>query len=378
MSIFANCSMKRFYHILRALLIALFAIVLGTPMAIYVITSLPSVQQHLCKAGENELSKLLGTEVDIESIGITPFNRVSASNVTILDDFKKEALNIEHLDAGIDLYELFLNDKIVITHAAIIGLDAKIYQTDSASQLNIHNIIERLKPKDKNKPPTNFDLRINSVVIRDSQASFNVLSKPTNNNCFDKNHINISNLNADIYIPQLKNDDFIFNIKRFSLEEQAGIKITDLHGNFHIASTGINVIGLELSLNKSHLAFSDINISVGKLSDISKKLDEIPINVSLLNGSHINLNDLHPIVPQFKNIDEQLNIALSTKGKLNDLKITSLEISHNSKTLKLSTSGNIVNVRTPQKASVRVQLQLQTTALCTAVLIFTRNVKKKV
>ena len=154
--------------------------------------------------------------------------------------------------------------------------------------------------------------------------------------------------NFDIYIPQLKNDDFIFNIKRFSLEEQAGIKITDLHGNFHIASTGINVIGLELSLNKSHLAFSDINISVGKLSDISKKLDEIPINVSLLNGSHINLNDLHPIVPQFKNIDEQLNIALSTKGKLNDLKITSLEISHNSKTLKLSTSGNIVNVRTPQ------------------------------
>lgn len=340
--------MKVFNKIIQTIFIVLFVLILFIPMALYVAVSLPSVQHQLCKISESELSTLLGTDVDIESISITPFNRVSISNVTIIDDFNKEALNIEQLDAGIDLYELFHNKNIVITHAAIIGLDAKIYQTDSASQLNIQNIIERLKPKDKNKPPTKFDLRINSVVIRDSQASFNILSKPTNNNCFDKNHINISNLNADIHIPQLKNDDYIFNIKRFSVEEQSGIKISDLHGDFHIASTGINVKGLELSLDKSHLAFSDINIAYNNLNDISKKIGEIPFNIALLDGSYINLCDFVAFVPTFKNFDEQLNITLNANGNLNNLIINTLQLNHDSKTINLSTSGNIVNAITPQ------------------------------
>ena len=143
MSIFADYYiMKISYKIIRAILVVLLVFILATPMALYVTISLPSVQDKLCEIGEEELTKLLGTDVDIESISITPFNRVSISNVTIIDDFNKEALNIEQLDAGIDLYELFHNKNIVITHAAIIGLDAKIYQTDSASQLNIQNIID--------------------------------------------------------------------------------------------------------------------------------------------------------------------------------------------------------------------------------------------
>ena len=344
--------MKRLYKILRALLIALFVFVLGTPMAIYVIISLPSVQQHLCKVGENELSKLLGTKVDIKSIGITPFNRISVSDVTILDDFKKEALNIEQLDAGIDLYELVKNEKIVITHAAIIGLDAKLYKNDASAPLNIQNIIEQLKPKDKNKPPTKFDLRINSVVIRESQASFDIQSAPITSGRLDKNHIKISNLNADIHIPQLKNDDFIFNIKRLGAKEQSGLTLSDFHGNIHIASTGISANEIELSLNKSKFIFSDINISFNNWDDISKKTCEIPLNIALLDGSHINLNDLTPIVPLFKNIDERFNITLNLNGNLNDLAINSLQINHNLKNIKLSTSGKIVGLKTPQSMHI--------------------------
>lgn len=340
--------MKKFYKILRALLIALFVFVLGTPMAIYVIVSLPSVQQRLCKVGEIELSKLLATEVNIGSIGITPFNRVSISDVTILDDFKKEALNIEQLDAGIDLYELFENERIVITHAAIIGLNAKLYKNNATAPLNIQNIIEQLKPKDKNKPPTKFDLRINSVVIREAKASFDIISEPTKDNLFDKNHIKVSNLNADIHIPQLKNDDFIFDIKRFSVEEQSGLTLSDLHGNFHIASTCINISSLDLSLNKSHLIFSDINIPHNNWVEFSEKIAEIPLNIALLEGSQINLNDLAPIIPKFNDIDEQFNIALNTTGNLTNLRINVLELSHNTKNINLSTSGNIISVNKPQ------------------------------
>ncbi len=340
--------MKVFYKIFRVLLITALAFILITPMILFVVVSLPSVQHKLCMLGEEELSKLLGTSVDIESISITPFNQLSLHNATIFDDYNFQALKFKEIDAGIDLYEFFKNQKIVITHAAIIGLDGKIYKKTPQSPLNIQNIINRLKPTDKNKPPTKFDLRINTVVIRDLKASFDILSEPTGSDHFDKNHICLSGLNADIYIPQLKNDDFIFNIKRFSANEQSGLSINNLSGDFHIASTGINITKLALSLKKSHLAFNDINIPISNWNDLSSKINEIPLNIGILDGSNINLIDLAPIVPIFKNIDEQLNIALDINGNLNNLTINNLQLNHKTKGLNLSTSGYIVDVKTPK------------------------------
>ena len=109
--------MKVLYKIICTLLIVLLVLLLVTPMALYVIVSLPSVQQHLCQVGETELTKLLGTNVEIESVSITPFNQLSVNNVTIEDDNRFDAVKIKTIDAGIDIYEYLKNDKIVITHA---------------------------------------------------------------------------------------------------------------------------------------------------------------------------------------------------------------------------------------------------------------------
>ena len=157
-------TMKVFYKIIRSLLISLLVLIIVLPMALYIAVSLPSMQRHLCSISERELSKLLGTEVSIESVSISPFNQFIVNNVTIKDDYNDNALKIETIVAGIDLYEIFKNNKFVVTHAALIGVDAKLYKKDPSSPLNIQNIVENLQSKDKNKPPTKFDLRINTVV----------------------------------------------------------------------------------------------------------------------------------------------------------------------------------------------------------------------
>lgn len=353
MSIFADYYIMKISHkIIRAILVVLLVLILATPMALYVTISLPSVQHKLCKIGEEELTKLLGTDVEIESISITPFNQLSINNVSIKDDFKKDALKIETIDAGIDFYEYFKNDKIVITHAALIGLDAKIYRQTPSSPINIQNIITKLQPKDKTKPPTKFDLRINNVVIRESQASWDILSVPIIDDKFDTNHIKISNWNADIHIPQLKNDDFIFNIKRFKVNERSGIVIDNLHGDFHIASTGIKVNDLELKLKNSNIAFSDITLSHNNWEEFNSKIKNIPLDISIKDGSYISLNDLAPFVPKLKNSNDRFNINLSLNGELNYLAINSLNISHNTKPIKLKASGNIENIKTPKSMNI--------------------------
>ena len=354
MSIFAVClqRMKILYKIIRTLLVTLLVLIIVTPMALYVAISLPSVQEKICAVAERELSKLLGTVVSIDAIEITPFNRVALKDVTIKDAYSAEAFEIESIGAGVDIYEFFKHDKIIITHAELIGLDAKLYKKDSSSPLNIYNIINALKPKDKTKPPTIFDLRVNTVVIRDAQVSYDIQSAVALNNQFDKNHIKVTNFNADIQLPQLKNDDFIIDIKRFNASEKSGINLKNLKGYFHVASTGIKVNGLEIALDNSKLLFADWILDFNNWEGLSKRIKTIPLDIALKKGSHITLSDLGPFIPGFKNMSERFDLDINLNGEINDLSINRLNISHATKPLTLKAQGSLVGIKTPKTAQI--------------------------
>lgn len=344
--------MKIIYKIIRSLLVSILVLILVTPMLLYAAISLSSVQEKICTFAERELSKVLGTVVDIGSISLTPFSHIALNDVTIKDAYSTEAATIGTIGAGIDIYEFFKNDNIIITHAELIKLDAKIYKKDPSSPLNIHNIIKALQPKDKTKPPTKFDLRINTVVIRESQASFDIQSAPALKNQFDKNHIKITDFNADIILPQVKNDDFIVNIKRFKVKEQSGIDINNLQGDFHIASTGISVKNFELFVGDSKFFFADMAISHDNWAELGEKVKTIPLNFALKKGSYITLLDLGPFIPGFKNMNERFNLDISLNGELNNLTINRIDIAHNSKPIHLEASGSLIGIKHPKDAQI--------------------------
>ena len=120
-----------------------------------------------------------------------------------------------------------------------------------------------------------------AIVIRDGKASFDILSAPTLSNQFDKNHIKITNLNADIILPQLKNDDFIINVKRLNVKEKSGIDLKKLQGNFHIASTGISIDDLEVFVGDSKFFFADLNLDFNDWNGLSNKIKTVPLDITL-------------------------------------------------------------------------------------------------
>ncbi len=346
--------MKLLYKIIRAILVTLLVLILVTPMALYVIISLPCMQEKICTITERELSKLLGTVVDIGGMDITPFTHVALNDVTIKDAYSSEAVKLETIGAGIDIWELYKNRKIIITHAELIGLDAKLYKKSPSSPLNIYNIIKHLQPKDKTKPPTKFDLKVNTVVIRDGKASFDIQSAPTLSNQFDKNHIKITNLNADIILPQLKNDDFIINVKRLNVKEKSGIDLKKLQGNFHIASTSISIDDLEVFVGDSKFFFADLNLDFNDWNGLSNKIKTVPLDITLKKGSYITLSDLGPFLSGFKNMHERFNLDVSLNGNIEDLSINRFYITHNSKPLKISATGALIGIKKPQSAQIRL------------------------
>ena len=166
--------MKWSYKILRSLAVSLIVLIFVVPAAIYVALSLPGVQNKIRQRAEKELSEVLTVPVSIGKVMINPFNRVTLERVAVGDARGDTALFVRRLGAGMSLWDYFYRDRIVLDYAEIIGLDARINRDSLGAPLNIQPIIEALAPKDKNKPPTRFDLQINTVVMRQSAVAYDV------------------------------------------------------------------------------------------------------------------------------------------------------------------------------------------------------------
>ena len=96
----------RIYKALRMVVVAFLSAAVLLFAALYVVLSLPSVQKEICSEGEKELSKLLGADVNIGSINISPFHDLVLHEVFVPDQKGDSLLYVDKLGAGVSIYNL--------------------------------------------------------------------------------------------------------------------------------------------------------------------------------------------------------------------------------------------------------------------------------
>lgn len=292
---------KLTYNILRALAVVIVVLATVIPAMVYVGLSIPWVQDAIRQRTETELSKLLDARVTIGKVYLQPINRATLRHVVVETAPGDTALVVDRLGAGIDVWGLLRNDYITVNYAVLAGADARLYRETPDGPLNIQRIINALTPKDKTKPPTKFDFKINSVIIRKSRFSYDVRSAEVTER-FNPNHVRISDLRADIRLPRMTNDDFTVEIKRLGLEAEPGFTLENLAGNFHIAASELAVNDLEITLPNSHIALEDMALPLDGLNTIPKALTVGALKVRLKEGSSLYLPDLAPFLPLLSKI----------------------------------------------------------------------------
>lgn len=313
------------YKILRTCLIVAVVLLFLIPSSLYVALSLPSVQRSIADRAEKELTKLLTVDVKIGGLSIVPFNRLTLQGVAVADSTGAPAVEVNRLSAGISLLDYLRRGDIVITYVELTGLDARLSKATSDSPLNIQPIIEALKPKDKTKPPTLFDLRLNTVVIRNSSVRFDILDKKADTTRFDPNHLHFTQIRADIVAPCIKNDDFTVDLRRLSLAEQSGVKVTNLTGLFHITARGSQARNVVLDLAASHIALGDIVLDYGSFDELKKLWSERPVSIDILKGSYIGSTDAVPFEPRLRGLDLTLYTELRAEATRRHIEVEKLD-----------------------------------------------------
>lgn len=333
--------MTRLYNILRALAVSALAIAVIVPVVLYVILSIGAVQREIGKIGEQQLSELLGAEVKIGELTVNPFNKLLLKDVAVIVAPGDTALRVERLGGGIVLSKLLLDRRMVFSYAEIIGLDARLWRDSANAPLNIQPIIDRLSPKDKNKPPTQYDLRINNIVIRQSALSYDVLDSPRRNDRFDAKHIKVYGLKADLLLPKIKNDDYVVRLRRLALREQSGLSIDELSGMFMASDSRLAIEDFNLVLPESRLLLDRIELKYDGWADLTSRLAKLPFSLRILDGSVITPSDLRAFEPHLSKFGRHIDIRADIVGSVSDFNIDRLLMRSSDGLFDLGMNGKI-------------------------------------
>lgn len=320
--------MRKVYKIIRGILFSLVLTVAAFYVLLYAALSLPFVQNCVKAVACSELNKLTGGTFEVERLSISPFNKVELQGVSLRDPQGEPVATAEKIGAGIGIWRLIFDGKVVVTFGEIVGLEAHIVQKTKAGPTNIQFLIDAFAPKDKNKPPQRFDLQIHNIVLRRCAVRFDRLWCPrlADPGRLDVNHLDIRDLAADLRLPVLRNDDFAIDLRRLSLSERSGLDVRSLGGKFIINADSLAIESLHLRLPGSYIAPSDVVFKLAGLKDIPSQILAQNIHISL-SETKITPADFAPLLPVLANYPGKMTLAADVDYDRSNIAVNLLDIS---------------------------------------------------
>ncbi len=283
--------------------------------------SKPVVQDRIRLVCENELSRQLGARVTIDDLSITPFNRADIRGVTLkLENDTIARMN--RVSAGIDVWDLFASRRITINYATILGFEARVSRDSLSAPLNIQPIIDCLNKKDPNKTPSKLNLRVNTIVLRDCDLSYDVYSEPQTPGLFNASHISITDLRADASVPKVKGKDVDVNLLQLDFKEQSGVELENLSALIHVSDSTIAWEGVEIAFPRSKIDVSDGKIARSKGENPIATLLSEPVSLEIAGGSYVYPAEFASFMPELagftETVDVNASLALSAESAVID------------------------------------------------------------
>ena len=336
---------RNIYKVARSVVFSAIILVAVVYLLLYILLSIPPVQNKIKDIAQTELTKLLGGEVIIDHLYIMPFNEAVVEGVKVMTPENELCLQLEKVGAGINLTKFITRGEIEITYGEIIGLDGRIWQKKEGEPLNIHFIIDAFAPKNKNKPKQKFDLQLRNVVLRKCRLKFDREWIPHVDiaDKIDFNHLGISDLKADITFPRIKNDDFTIDLRRMALKVSGGLDLEKLAFKCHFTSTSLSVENLVIQLPATEIRPSDIVLSYKDYSDILPSILNTQHTFVLVDNA-VTPSDLKGILPELAYFNDPVFITLEATGDAENVALTRLSVA-DKKDLELFIKGEGSNLR---------------------------------
>ena len=342
--------MRKIYSAFRIFVhIVIFSIIAIYTLG-YILLSIPNIQDKVRYIGIKELSAILDTNITIDRIQISPFNKLELFGAYIPDLNGDTLLYANKISAGISLSDLLVDRELVFTNIQLFGLDARITKETPSSETNLQFIIDAFK-SDKNTPKKKINFKINNAIIRRGKIKYDILSAPIRRGQFDPNHIDLRNLLSKLSIKALSEDSVNISIKRLGFDEQSGFSLNRLQFKFEANRQQARLSDFKIQFPHSRIEIKPIIATLPDTLSAEHFYDQTRFSLQITK-SLINPSDIAAFIPVLEKINTPILISMHLTGTPNNLYFHTFDFNFGKEDIIAHSQISAKNITNPQKRDI--------------------------
>lgn len=313
---------------------------IGLYTAIIILLHIPSIQTYIGGCVADALCDKFGTKVKVGRVDLGFINRLILDDSYMQDKNGEQMLRVSRISVKINLLAL-ANGQIEITSAQFFGLHANLYKATPEAKPNFQFVIDALASKDSTKQKTPLDLQINSLIIRNGEISYRVLSRPSRPGKFSADDINARNISAHIIINRITDDSLNVKVKRIAFDERCGFKLKSLSLSAIACRTKTKIENFKLELPATLIQIPSLQASY-RMRNGQIEMPTLQFDGSI-KAPYISPSDLAVFVPTLTRLNMRPALDIQFNGTGSSLTVKKISINTTDGSLQLVANGGVKN-----------------------------------
>lgn len=313
---------------------------IGLYTAIIILLHIPSIQTYIGGCVADALCDKFGTKVKVGRVDLGFINRLILDDSYMQDKNGEQMLRVSRISVKINLLAL-ANGQIEITSAQFFGLHANLYKATPEAKPNFQFVIDALASKDSTKQKTPLDLQINSLIIRNGEISYRVLSRPSRPGKFSADDINARNISAHIIINRITDDSLNVKVKRIAFDERCGFKLKSLSLSAIACRTKTKIENFKLELPATLIQIPSLQASY-RMKNGQLEMPTLQFEGSI-KAPYISPSDLAVFVPTLTRLNMRPALDIQFNGTGSSLTVKKISINTTDGSLQLVANGGVKN-----------------------------------
>ena len=313
---------------------------IGLYTAIIILLHIPSIQTYIGGCVADALCDKFGTKVKVGRVDLGFINRLILDDSYMQDKNGEQMLRVSRISVKINLLAL-ANGQIEITSAQFFGLHANLYKATPEAKPNFQFVVDALASKDSTKQKTPLDLQINSLIIRNGEISYRVLSRPSRPGKFSADDINARNISAHIIINRITDDSLNVKVKRIAFDERCGFKLKSLSLSAIACRTKTKIENFKLELPATLIQIPSLQASY-RMKNGQIEMPTLQFDGSI-KAPYISPSDLAVFVPTLTRLNMRPALDIQFNGTGSSLTVKKIIINTTDGSLQLVANGGVKN-----------------------------------
>lgn len=313
---------------------------IGLYTAIIILLHIPSIQTYIGGCVADALCDKFGTKVKVGRVDLGFINRLILDDSYMQDKNGEQMLRVSRISVKINLLAL-ANGQIEITSAQFFGLHANLYKATPEAKPNFQFVVDALASKNSTKQKTPLDLQINSLIIRNGEISYRVLSRPSRPGKFSADDINARNISAHIIINRITDDSLNVKVKRIAFDERCGFKLKSLSLSAIACRTKTKIENFKLELPATLIQIPSLQASY-RMKNGQIEMPTLQFDGSI-KAPYISPSDLAVFVPTLTRLNMRPALDIQFNGTGSSLTVKKISINTTDGSLQLVANGGVKN-----------------------------------